>query len=224
MIDYASFLGDVNIGYYSVVNNELGLVGEDLEAKNINKIKKVLKIEKIYKLTIAQTNLIGLFCVMNVNGIVVPEIVEEEELSKLDKIANKHGLNLGIIKTKHTALGNLIVCNDKGALVSKLLKRSQINKISKVLNVKSYTSTIASLPIVGSCAIANNKGVVLHRDVKESEAKKAEKVLQVEADVASVNFGSPYVKSGILCNDYGALVGEKTTGPELARISEILQV
>jgi translation initiation factor 6 len=84
--------------------------------------------------------------------------------------------------------------------------------------------SIAGLNLPGACGVANNKGCILHIDATEEELKAVENVLKVKADVGTANFGSPFLGSCIIANSNGALVGKRSTGAEINRIVESLQL
>jgi translation initiation factor 6 len=206
-----SLRGDPNIGLYGFATNSYCLLG--LKPENIE-VKKILKAELVTT-TIAQTELAGLFASGNSSGIVLPKIATKEEIENLKML----GLNVLVLSTKETALGNLILCNDKGCLISDALRRFK-KEIADCLNCEVEPARIAGLSIVGSLAIASNKGCLCHFNTSEEEAKLIEEILKVKVDVGSVG-GSPFVKSGIIVNSNGVLVGENVSGPELDRIFEV---
>jgi len=216
-VEKLSFFGDPNIGLFAKASDKVCLIGEEILEKDVNVVESILKVP-IKRLTIGGTSLVGIFVAMNSNGILLPKIVEEEELKRIIEL----DMNFAVLeKTKYTALGNLILCNDKGALISPLL-RKEAKVIADILDVEIVEGTVAKLPIAGSCGSANNNGVLLHRDATEEEITVIEDVLKVEADIGTVNFGSPFVASGLITNSKGVLIGDLSTGPEIARIVEAL--
>jgi translation initiation factor 6 len=84
--------------------------------------------------------------------------------------------------------------------------------------------TVAGLNSVGSCGIANNKGCVLHRDASEEELDNFQKILGVNTDVGTANFGSPFLGSCAVANTHGLVAGRSTTGPEITRMMETLEL
>ncbi|MBU5575174.1 MAG: translation initiation factor IF-6 [Candidatus Aenigmarchaeota archaeon] len=212
----SNIFGDPNIGVYGFATDKYCILGiEDI--KNINKIIETLNVPiKIFQ--IGNTNFPGIFSVGNSNGILVSQIIQNYELKNIKKEMKEQVIE--VLKTKYTAIGNLILCNDKGAYVSEKLKRYK-TKILDVLDCEVVFGNIANLEITGSAGIATNKGCLLHPDAKEDEIKNIENVLKVSVDVGTVNHGSPFVKSGIIANSYGVFVSENSTGPELGRISEV---
>ena len=125
---------------------------------------------------------------------------------------------------KYNALGNLILCNNQGAVLSKLIPKRYKEKIERTLEVEVDYLTIANLNIVGACGIANDEGCLLHREVNSEELEKIEKILKVECNLGTVNFGSPFVKSGLVISKSNALIGNLTTAPEISRIVETLKL
>ncbi len=202
--------GDPNIGLRGFATDSYLLCGCEIPESCI------LGVE-VVKTTLFQTELVGLFAAGNSYGIVTHKLVEEEEVKKIKAFLD---LNILLLDTRETAIGNLILCNDKGCIISPLLKEHK-KEIESTLSCEVEVSTVAGLSIVGSCGIATNKGCLLHRDVKEEEAEVIEGVLKVRVDVGSVG-GSPFVKAGIIANSNAVLVGNTATGPELERIFEVL--
>ncbi len=213
-----SFSGDVNLGMYCKVSEKFCLAAHFIQDRNLRKISELLKV-KIVRTTLANTDLVGLFVALNSNGILLPHIVSEREISH---IKSESRLNVGILKTKYTAVGNLILSNDRGAVISKIFSQKEKKTIEDVLDVETEYTTVAKLNNVGSCGIATNEGCLLHRDASEKEIDFAKNILKVNTDIGTANFGSPFVGSCMLANSHGAIVGETTTGPEIARIMETL--
>ena len=213
------FFGDHNIGLYAKASNKFCLVGELISQNYSQKISEVLGAE-VVPARISKTEFIGIFSSLNSNGIVLPEITTESEILKLKSL----GLNIGILKSRHTATGNLILCNDRGAVVSILIGKKEKKMIENVLGVEANYSTISGIHLVGSCGVSTNKGCLIHRDASEEELKKIGEFLKVKADIGTVNFGSPFVCSGIIANSKGALAGQSTSGPEIARVMEALNL
>ena len=210
-----NFNGDPNVGLYGFATDNYCILGIEPQQKILQKIKETLKSDVLI-LTIAGTELAGLFAAGNSNGIVLSKIIEDYELKKLKEL----DLNIKIINSKETALGNLILCNDKGCLITGLLKKYK-KEISDILGCEVETGKIANLDIVGSTAITSNTGCLCHREANEEEIKKIEELLKVKVDVGSVSYGSPFIKSGLIVNSKGVIFSEQTTGAEMGRLEEV---
>ena len=214
------FFGDVNLGLYAKSCDKFSILGNIL--RDYHKDFERTVENKLCYLTLANTDFIGIFSALNSNGILVPKILTEKEIKFLSDLKKDLKINVGFVKTKFTALGNLILCNDNGAVISKLIPKKEIRLIQDVLDVEIEYSKIAGLNTVGSCGISTNKGCVVHRDATESEIKTIQDILKVDVNIGTVNFGSPFVGSGVVANSKGALIGGTTTGPEITRVQEAL--
>jgi translation initiation factor 6 (eIF-6) len=62
--------------------------------------------------------------------------------------------------------------------------------------------------------------MAVHCDANEAEIKSLEKLFAVEITKASVNFGSPYIRSGCAANKHGFAIGKLSTGVEIATMDE----
>jgi len=211
----AKFYGDPNVGLYGLATDDYCLLGLEPDKKILVKLESTLN-SKIKSTTIAGTEFIGLFASGNRNGIVLPKIAEDFEIKKIKSL----GINLEVIESKETALGNLILCNDKGCLISSSLRKFK-KKITDALGCEVETGKVSKLNIVGSAAIANNTGCLCHTEAKEEEMKKIEELLKVKVDVGTVGYGSPFIRSGIIVNSKGIVFSELSTGPEVGRFEEV---
>ncbi|MBN2203269.1 MAG: translation initiation factor IF-6 [Candidatus Aenigmarchaeota archaeon] len=211
----AKLKGDPNIGLYGFATESYCLLGTAPQPSMLKTMKKVIGVKPLVT-SLSGTELLGIFAAGNSNGILVPKIVEEQEIKEIKKL----GLNVEVINSKRTALGNLVLCNDKGCVISRGLSRFK-DKIEDALGVEISIGTVAGLSIVGSCAAASNTGCLCHRETKEKEMKLIESILKVKVDIGTVGYGSPYINSGIIVNSKGILYSDTTTGAELGRIEEV---
>jgi translation initiation factor 6 len=207
------YYGDANIGFYGRASDKFFISSFDEDFSNILKVPSK-------RVSIGGTEFVGLLTAMNSNGILLPTITREEEMEEIKKI----GLDVLVLKEKFTALGNLIVANDKGAIVSELISKTNLKAIEDVLKVEIVQASLVNSKIVGSVCFATNKGVLLHREASDEDVELVRSVLKVEVEKGSVNFGSPFVASGLIANSYGGLIGSKTSGYELDVILRVLKV
>ncbi|MEM5766325.1 MAG: translation initiation factor IF-6 [Candidatus Aenigmatarchaeota archaeon] len=217
-----NFFGDHNLGLYGKACDNFCILGRILEEKR-EKIEEVLKVKSV-ALSLSSTDFIGIFCAFNENGIIAPKILTDFEKKKLFELKEIFGINLLILRSKFTAIGNLILCNGKGAVLSNLFSKKEKKGIEDCLGVEAIFSSIGGVKTVGSCGVATNNGCLLHRDASEEEIKKIEEILKVRADIGTANFGSPFVGACMIANSKGVLVGDSTTGPEIVRIQETLRL
>jgi translation initiation factor 6 len=216
-----NFFGDHNLGLYARCSDKVCLLGNFVSKKNEEKIGSALGV-KIYKTTFSGTDFAGIFSAMNSNGLLLPNIMKKIEIDKMKTVFKSLNMNYALLSSKFNCLGNLILCNDRGAILSKTFSKADKKKIESVLDVEADFGTVAGMNIVGSSAVATNRGCFVHRDASEDEIKRIEDLLKIKADIGTANFGSPFVGSCFFANSNGAVIGDSTTGPEAERIIETL--
>lgn len=212
-----NFNGNPNVGLYGYATDKFCLLGKDVPQKEAKKIGEVLKVP-VHQINICGTSMLGVFIAGNSETLLLPAICFDEELKELDKLKIKYTL----IETKLTALGNNILCNDHGCLVNPEFSADVKKRIRQALNVKVVPFSVAGVETVGACGVIANGKCLLHRDSDEMEILKIEEELEVRVETGTVNMANPYVKSGILCNNNGLIVGDASGGPEVAHIDESL--
>lgn len=215
----SDIFGDPNIGIFSFANDKLAVLPAGVSQKKLASFKETLAVEP-YAIGIADSRLVGVYMVGNSNSVLVPYIATKEEVSKL----RSTGAPVSVIKEKRTALGNLILCNDYGAVVDPRLKTTTTTAVEKALNVPVQSATIGGLPHIGALATASNKGVLANPMIVELEKKKISEALGVPVSIGTINSGVPYPKSGVVVNSRGAVVGSHTLGAELLAVSTVFQM
>jgi translation initiation factor 6 len=173
------------------------------------------------KTTIYGTTLLGLFCAGNSNGILIPYFIEKEKIAKIKKELKEYGvdINIALVDEVYTALGNLVACNDKAAIVSPNFKNTKV--FSDTLDVEVIQTEIAGHWETGACCFATNKGFLVHPDAEGDLATLAE-IFKVPGREGTINFGFPFVKAGLIANSKGYITGMRTSGIELGRIDDAL--
>ena len=73
-------------------------------------------------------------------------------------------------------------------------------------------------------AVVTNKGCLCHPKVSDDEKNQLEALFDVEVMIGTVNHGIPLIGSGLVANSNGAIIGNLTTGIELGRIEESLEL
>ena len=179
------------------------------------KLAEYLDVKPLYT-SVANTRLLGALMVGNNNGILLPTTAYAEEYDFLKK---ETGLNVGVLDSKYTALGNVICANDKGAIVSPWLSKDDVQTIEQTLAIEVVQKRIAGMNQVGAVMVANNSGAVIHPEADEEDMKMFANTLGVKIEHATINNGIPFVKSGILANNHGVVVGTLTTGPEIMMLT-----
>lgn len=212
-----AYQGNDWIGMFVRTNNEYTLVPVDTSEKFIEVMEENLKTECIAT-TIGDTNLAGIFAVMNSNGIILPNIASEEEKIRL----RKTGLNMYVNKDNHNTNGNNILVNDKGGIINPKISNKEKKKIEDTLGVELEARKISEYYTVGSSGLVNNKGFLLNFKSSEGEVKELEKILKVNGMRGTINTGIGFVSIGAVINDNSYIVGPGTSAHEMGRIEESL--
>lgn len=179
--------------------------------------------EPLYPITINNSNLIGVYTASNKYGIIVPNIMKDDEIDVLRSYLNGSA-QIGVLNSIDNAFGNLIICNDKGAIISSLLRENQ-KEIEDILNVEVEVYEFANSYLPGSISLANNHGCVVHPLTNDNEIEHIKSILKVEEiDVSTINRGIPYLRSGAIVNDNNGIFGEASTGPEMMRLTYVLNL
>ena len=204
-ISTGDILGNSQVGVYlTVVGNNL-FYPSSLDKPAIEEISQCFDLE-MNPMLIGGSSLLGSLIVGNNKGIAVADIATEEDLDKLSSFGEVVILESGV-----NAAGNLVECNDHGAIVSKSIPTPGVELIGEVLGVKTARTRVAGQDTVGSLLVANNKGILSHPDISSSEVKEIEAVMSVPVMVGTVCFGSPYVGAGCVTSENDALVGSGST-------------
>ena len=209
-----------NVGIYAKCNDSFVFIPNGFAATKVENLCEFLKTDHVFT-SVANTRLLGVLMVMNNNGILLPRNSLEEEVDHLKKST---GLNVDILDTKHTAIGNLICANDKGGIMSPLIPSEYIKKVEDVLGIEVIRKKVAGYHQSGAMAKVNSHGGVIHPATEEEDIKIISQVLGVELEPATINGGSPFVSSGILANNKSLVVGSLTNGPELVMLTKAFKV
>lgn len=204
-----------NIGVYISVNDEFVFLPMGFADTKAEKLAKYLEVKPLYT-SVANTRLNGALMAINNNGVLLPSTAYQDEY---DFFKKETGLKVGVLDSKYTALGNVICANDRGAIVSPWLSKSDVETIEQILDVEVVQKRIAGINVVGSVMVANNTGAAIHPEADEEDMKMFANVLGVKIEHATINGGVPYVESGILANNKAIVVGTLTTGPEIMMLT-----
>jgi len=216
----SSIVGSSSIGVYTLATENFVAIPVMVPKEKAQEYADWLKVPLIYS-QIGGSVLFGALACANSNGILLPNYVRNEELDQI-KLVFKGTVK--VMETKKTAYGNLVLANDKGAVVDPRFKPKEISQISETLGVEAVPTEIAQLPYVGSLAVATNKGVLAHPMLTSEEKKTLENVFKVPVEVGTINCGIPYVGTGLIANSHAAVAGSMTTGPEMFIIGNALDV
>jgi translation initiation factor 6 len=203
------------VGIFAKSNDSIVLLPYGYAETKSKKLVDYLEVEPIF-VSIAGNRLIGPMVVLNNNGMILPSLASDDEITYLKQVT---GLNVARLDSKLTAIGNLISANDHGAIVSPLFKGEFDKQIEDILGINVHTMAIADFNQTGSMLVSNNYGAGIHPKASEKEIEIVSSILKVDVEPLTINGGIPYLSSGIICNSKSLVVGSITTGPELIMLS-----
>lgn len=210
-----------NLGLYVRTNNNTILLPFGFAETKTSKLKEYLEVENVIPTSIGGTRLIGAMSVINNNGILLSSITSDDEIEIIKRACD---LTVERLSSKFTAVGNLILANDRGALVSPIFKGEVDKQIQEVLGVPVISSNIAGYYQIGSMVVATDTGAAVHPRATEEEIENISEILKVEIEPVTVNSGMPFLSSGLLANSKSVIAGSLTSGPELIMISRAFKV
>ncbi|MFM8659727.1 MAG: translation initiation factor IF-6 [Candidatus Nitrosotenuis sp.] len=204
-----------NIGVYTKTNDGFVFVPNGFADTKAKTLASYLKAEIVYA-SVANTRVLGIMMVINNSGMLLPSLCSQWEIDYLKKSTK---LNIGILDTKHNALGNLIATNDKGSVVSPKMPSEAVKIIKDTLGVEVIQKKVAGYHQAGVMVCANNIGGIIHPETDEDDIKAISDVMKVKLEPATINGGIPYISSGILANNNSVVVGNMTNGPEIMMLT-----
>ncbi|MDI9619671.1 MAG: translation initiation factor IF-6 [Candidatus Nezhaarchaeota archaeon] len=217
-IEFAAIYGSEFVGAFCLATDKYALIPRDADEKFRRLVEENLEVPA-YRLSIGMSPITGILAVGNSRGLILPFLALEAEVSMIKR---ELGIEVSTLLSSKTALGNMILTNDKAAIVHSDFTKHELKVIEDTLDVEVVKGRLGGSSLVGSVAVANNKGALVHPLATEDELKWVSDVMKVRADVGTVMMGSNLLRVAMVLNSRGALVAPTTSGPELARIEQVL--
>ncbi len=212
-----SYFGNPWIGMFIRTNDSTTIMPVDSMDKVVAAVRESLMTE-VVKVGMSDSNLLGVYVAMNSNGVVLPNIVREDEAAAI----RKAGLNVYVSKELNNAHGNNVAANDKGGIINPHVSPAEARAMGDVLGVELVPMSIAGYTTVGSACIATNGGFLAHYRATDGELSALKDALKVYGNKGTVNTGTGFVSYGAIVNKNGYIVGEDTTPFEIGRLEEAL--
>ncbi len=226
VIDY---MGSWNIGAYMVLTNKFCLVGEGFRPQILENIRKVTGVPLLTQ-RIYEEDLVGCFVAANSYGVILPMQTLEAELISIKKFLGNAYIveKLELKGTHNNAFGNILLLNDRKAVIHmNLYERNKkiVERIEDVLDVEVIPFRTNLTEALGSYALVNAHGLVVSPLFNSEEIEELRKIFGIPKEntiISTINMGNPIVRSGAVANDTALLVGNRTSGIEIARIYNAL--
>lgn len=209
--------GNPHIGIFCRTNDKIAFTCR-IPKKIKKEIGEALNV-KIKEISIGGGSIIGSLLAMNSNGAIAANFIGDEERKMIERF-----LEVTTLEDRFNAAGNNILVNDGGALVHPGIKEKMVKKIEKTLEVPVYRGTISKMGTVGMAAVATNKGVLCHPKIDDGEKERLHSTFKVPVEIGTVSHGMASIGAGLIANVHGAVTSPHTTGIELGRMEEALDL
>ncbi|MBD3259422.1 translation initiation factor IF-6 [Candidatus Woesearchaeota archaeon] len=211
-----------NVGLFGYCNDRICFVGSNVKKKYLKKIEGALEVP-VENLSIAGTDLVGVFMAGNNNCVLVPDYIFHEEFKDLQDFSKQYEIDFKVIKTDLNCLGNNILANDSGAFVNPEFSAVVKKQIRQALKVRVVPGEIGGHTNVGSLAAVNSKGGFVHEDITKKQLADLQKLLNIELIPGTIA-GSPYIRSGVFANNKGYVISSKVRGDEILMFEDAIRI
>jgi translation initiation factor 6 len=208
-------------GVFCTATENLIFGPPNLTTKEYDILTRTLKTELV-EVNLSGSDLIGLLCRANSNGILLSNVAFDEEIAALKK-AVEGKVNVGVLHSGLNAIGSNILVNDKVAIVNEEYSEMDVKHIGDIFGVEVIRDTIAGFKTVGANNILTNSGLVLNNKANDADMKEWEKFTGFKGSTTTANTGGLAIGLCVVANSKGVVAGEATTGFELVRIVEGLE-
>jgi translation initiation factor 6 len=208
--------GSSLLGVFACCTDEVVLVPPEVRSRELSLLENCLGVKPI-PILVGGSSVVGSLVAGNTSGFILTSRASRECMQMLTEYGR-----VARLPDKINAAGNVILVNDRAAMVHPGLSRKACEMISKTLGVTVKRGTIGGIKTVGMTAVATNTGLLVHPRISLEELSLLEDLFDLPVDVGTVNFGSPLIGSGLLVNRHGYVAGRETTGHELGRIEDAL--
>ena len=213
--------GNDYVGAWSAATDRFFLLGSEVNKKTADTIRGALGVE-IVRALVGGSGLLGIYASANSKGVLVPNLMESYEFKELK--ASLPGAQVAILQTDLNALKNNILANDRIAIINPNFGPDEERAIRDVLDVETLRLEIGGFHTVGANNILTNRGFVLNSRADEEEKERIEKILGMKVEQSTANMGSVNIGLCAVANSNGVISGDATSGYELARIAESLNI
>ncbi|MCC7570419.1 translation initiation factor IF-6 [Candidatus Micrarchaeota archaeon] len=219
----ADFFGNPFLSLYFKANDNFCLGPLAIDEMLIKIINERLEVPLI-KVDSGGSDLTGLYTALNNKGVVFSDIFGDVGSETMKQVSKDYNVHLHKSSNVHNANGNNICVNDSGGIINPDITSPEIKKISDVLGVEIIPMEIAGYKTVGSMCMATNSGFICHNETPPEVIKELETIFKVKGINVTVNFGVPFAGTAVIANSNGYLIGSESTGVEVQRVEEALDL
>lgn len=171
--------------------------------------------------TIDGSGLIGIYAAANSGCVLLPEMTDRLEAQRIrDSLP---GVSVEVLETGLNALRNNILANDRVAIVNPEYSNEEAKTIGDLMGVEVIRRRIGGFTAVGANNVLTNRGMALNNSATDEDVEFV-KGLGIRATQTTADLGSMSLGLCTVANSKGLVAGDQTTGFELARLAEGLDI
>jgi len=164
---------------------------------------------------------VGLFVKANSNGMLLSNLMLDHEIEAIEK--KGLGISVKVMESELNALGSNILANDKMAIINPDYSKKDEQDISDTLGVETIRAKIDGFKTVGANNILTNTGLALNNKATAQEKNDWDRITGFDSILTTANTGAMAIGLSVIANSKGVIVGDTTTGFEMARIIDALE-
>lgn len=214
-----NIFGSDYVGAFAACTERYIFIGSGIGDKAGRLMEETLDTQAI-PMQVCGTDFIGVFCRANSNGIAVSELAYADDLRSLKGV----DLKIQVIDSDLNAIGNNVLANDKIAVINPDYSRLAEKQIADALDVEIIRASIGGYKTVGANNILTNKGMLINNRSTDTEKEQIDKLTTFDSIRTTANTGSVAIGLSVLANSKGIVAGNTTTGYELVRIMQGLEL
>ncbi|MDE1856946.1 MAG: translation initiation factor IF-6 [Candidatus Micrarchaeota archaeon] len=213
--------GSDYVGIFASSSDRHVFLGGSLTHGSKKLLAETLGAEPV-DVSVASSDLVGLFTRSNSNGILISNLITDYEIEALR--SKGLGINIGVLESDINAVGNNILANDKIAMINPEYDQRAERQIADVLGVEVIRASVGGFKTIGANNILTNKGLAINNRSTEQEKQMADRATGFDSIRTTANTGGLSIGLSSIANSRAAIVGDGTTGYELNRIMSALEI
>ncbi len=206
--------GSPYIGVFCAASDRYALVPHFIDQKENKRIGETLNVDVI-PTSIGNSFLNGVLSRGLGNKFCVASDIQDNEIDHL----KSNGIHIHVLK-EISAVGNLLCMQKNAGIISPTISLDEKKDLEEFFGIPLHAMLIGKSELAGSSLVATEKGFLANPRASVEQLEMLEKLFRVAGMTTTANYGDPYVGNSVLANAFGTMVGERTSGPELARIDE----
>jgi translation initiation factor 6 len=210
-----TFAGDPNIGVFARALDDIIVTPPEAPEEFKEAVRSALDAELV-ETTVQGSAIIGSLLTGNRKGIVVSGLAAREEIAVLAEHRD-----VMLLTGSMNAAGNVILVNDRAAIVHPEMEMEIAAEIGSFLGVKVLSTALGGVRTVGMAGAATEKGIIVHPRTPDRDIERLAEFFGVPVGTGTINMGSGLIGTGLLVSTRGYLAGAQTSGFELGRIEDV---